>query len=249
MVGIWLPRFPIPICAWAAGAEAPGRCYGVCWGCAAGSLGTWLPPSHSSQPPSGAWAGAGAVLGQNRGTLARIDMLNAKALPACRESVWHCTLGTVPSLASGASPGWWLREAGAWHRTGGLVRLMGWRGAAERRGPQRVGRSALRLWAAISAMPGISLAWLHVPLLSLQHGRNAMRDPLMQRRGQAAWGEAGQGDAAHPQPLPGSGVRGCRAHQGAAVFLIPPMFWPPWWRAVRWARRGCRVGWEGVEAA
>lgn len=60
MAGIWLPHFPVPISPWAAGAEAPGRCHELRWGCAAGSLGTWLPPSQVKPAP---YRGSGQVLG------------------------------------------------------------------------------------------------------------------------------------------------------------------------------------------
>lgn len=42
--------------------------------------------------------------------------------------------GDCPLASVRCQPAWCLREAGAWHRTGGLVLLMGWRGGREEEG-------------------------------------------------------------------------------------------------------------------
>lgn len=87
VAGIGLLWLPVPVC--------PRRGTGMVSRAALEvSLGTRLPPSQSSQPP-------GAVLGQSCDSLARVDagdVPNAAVLPGHRGSVWHHTLGTVPSV-------------------------------------------------------------------------------------------------------------------------------------------------------
>lgn len=225
MAGMWLPCFPVPVCPWAASVEALGWCHGVCWGVQPGDTAATEPVEPAP------WQGLGQALGLFRGRA--VAPWPGQTLGTCRmpKRCRHAggPRGIVPR---GLSPRWWLWEAGAW-----LVLLVGWRGAEERSGSGLAGPQAAGCNPSNARhFPGAA-------------ARAFPRPPAWQECGAGppcagtGTGSVGGGRAGGRCPPPVPACIGCWAHQGAAVFLIPPMFWLPRWRAAWGARRGCRVGW------